>query len=355
MKYSAEALAFVKDGGPRPDFTAPEPTPPLKCVAVFGATGAQGGAVVAALVEANAVDIVALTRKPDSEKARALAAASPRVRVVRADMDEPASLAPALAGCDGAFVVTNFWEHFDEAREERQATAALDACKAAGVARVVFSTLEDVAALNGGEGEPGSFAFGKIPPLASGQCVPHFDGKGRAMAHAKTLGLNCVYLKLSYYMENFATLMPPSKNDDGTFAISLPMGPAGVGGLRMGLLSVRDVGGLARAFFADPDAFPGWELGAAGDVLTVGEIAETFGDVFGKTVVYREVELEAYKALGFPGAGELGNMFRFYQDEGRCVRSRADTVGMFEGTQTLRAWLEANKGHPKWKEIGLVD
>ena len=328
----------------------PEPTPPLKCVAVFGASGAQGGAVVAALCDWGEVDVVAVTRKPDSDKARALAAHA-RVRVAQADMDDPASLGPALAGCDGVFLVTNFWEHLDEAREERQATAVLDACKAAGVARVVFSTLEDVAAIqaDGGLG----FIFGKIPPLASGQIVPHFDGKGRAMAHAKTLGLNCVFLKMSFYMENFSTYMPPVKNDDGTFSIQLPMGPGT--GLQMGIVSVRDVGGVAKAFFADPDAYPGWELGCAGDVLDMDEIAEAFAEVFGKEVSYRPVELEVYKGLGFPGAAELGNMFRFYQDAGRCVRSAADTRGMFPGAQTLKAWLEANKDHPKWKEIGLVE
>ena len=57
--------------------------------------------------------------------------------------NDPASLERAFAGAYGAFLVTNFWEHFSAERELQQAAAMARATKAAGVAHAVWSTLED--------------------------------------------------------------------------------------------------------------------------------------------------------------------------------------------------------------------
>ena len=83
----------------------------------------------------------ALTRNPDSDKARALAAAG--AELVRADLDDQASLERAFAGAHGVFALTNFWEHFSPEKEDAQARNLAYAAKAAGVGHVVWSTLED--------------------------------------------------------------------------------------------------------------------------------------------------------------------------------------------------------------------
>jgi uncharacterized protein YbjT (DUF2867 family) len=85
--------------------------PAKKVIAVIGATGAQGGGVVRAIVEDRDGPFAAraITRKPDSEKARALAGLG--VEVVAGDADDPSGLDRAFAGAHGAFCVTNFWEH----------------------------------------------------------------------------------------------------------------------------------------------------------------------------------------------------------------------------------------------------
>jgi uncharacterized protein YbjT (DUF2867 family) len=62
----------------------------------------------------------AITRNPDSDKAKALAAQG--VEVVKGDADDEKSLESAFAGVYGAFCVTNFWEHFSPEREKVQAT-----------------------------------------------------------------------------------------------------------------------------------------------------------------------------------------------------------------------------------------
>ena len=83
----------------------------------------------------------ALTRHPDDEKGRALAARG--AEVVAADLDDEASLVRAFTGADGAFCVTNYWEHFSPERELAQAKNMANAAKHAGVRHVIWSTLED--------------------------------------------------------------------------------------------------------------------------------------------------------------------------------------------------------------------
>ena len=94
-----------------------------KIIAVVGATGAQGGGLVRAILADRSGSFAAraITRKPDSEKARALAALG--AEVVAGDADDAPSLDRAFAGAYGAYCVTNFWEHFSAEREAVQATA----------------------------------------------------------------------------------------------------------------------------------------------------------------------------------------------------------------------------------------
>src|SRR5882724_6213663 len=113
-----------------------------KLIAVIGATGQQGGAVVRAL-----------PRNPG--KHRGLAD-----EVVEADLGRPETLKAAFNGAHGVFLVTNFWE--EGTNELEQATAAVRAAKEAGVKHLVWSTLPNVEAISGGKFH-----------------VPHFTGKAR--------------------------------------------------------------------------------------------------------------------------------------------------------------------------------
>ena len=72
-------------------------------IAVIGASGAQGGAVVRALVDRGTYRVRALTRNPDRY-------AGDADEVVEADLSRPETLAAAFEGAYGAFVVTAFWE-----------------------------------------------------------------------------------------------------------------------------------------------------------------------------------------------------------------------------------------------------
>lgn len=78
-----------------------------KLVTVYGATGAQGGSVVRSLLrdQSGIFKVRAISRNPESEGARALAAAG--AEVIRADGFKKEELISAFAGSWGVFVNTN--------------------------------------------------------------------------------------------------------------------------------------------------------------------------------------------------------------------------------------------------------
>src|ERR1700747_2122625 len=113
-----------------------------RVIAVIGATGQQGGAVVRALQASGQFKVRALSRNPG--KHRELAD-----EVVEADLNRPETLRAVFEGAHGVFLVTNPREK--GADERKQATAAVHAAKDAGVEHLIWSTLPDVEAISGGK------------------------------------------------------------------------------------------------------------------------------------------------------------------------------------------------------------
>ena len=114
-----------------------------KIVAIVGATGAQGGGLARAILAdpASAFSVRAITRRPESAPARALAARG--ADIVAADLDRAETLKRAFDGAHAVFCVTNFWEHGSPERELAQAAAMAHAVACAGNEHVIWSTLED--------------------------------------------------------------------------------------------------------------------------------------------------------------------------------------------------------------------
>ena len=118
-----------------------------RLITVFGATGAQGGGVVRALLAGGKFKVRGVTRSVESQKAKELA--SQGVEMVQANFDEPESLSKAVAGSYGVFLLTNYWEILDGARETRQGKNAVDACLKEGVEHLIYSGAENVERMYG--------------------------------------------------------------------------------------------------------------------------------------------------------------------------------------------------------------
>ena len=306
-----------------------------KIIAVVGATGAQGGGLVRAILADKSGEFTAraVTRNVNSDKAKELAKLG--AEVVSADLDNVESLKNAFKGAYGAFCVTAFWEHFSAEKELAQAKSMADAAKAAGVKHVIWSTLEDTrkwVPLNDD----------RMPTLHGKYKVPHFDGKGEANQFFTQAGVPTTFLLTSFYWDNFIYFgMGPKKDQSGTLAITMPMGDKKLPGI-----AAADIGKCALGVFKQPQEYIGKTVGIAGEHLTGSQMASAFAKAVGSDVKYNAVEPEVYRGFGFPGADDLGNMFQFKRDfEGYFVGARDLKVArsLNPSLQSFDKWLEQNK------------
>jgi uncharacterized protein YbjT (DUF2867 family) len=300
-------------------------------IAVTGATGAQGGGLVRAILAdpRREFAVRAITRKADSPKAAELKKLG--AEVVAADLDDAASLKAAFAGAHGVYGVTNFWEHFSADREIAQAGNIARAAREAGVKHVIWSTLEDTR-LRVPLSDP------RMPTLKEKWKVPHFDGKGEADRLFKDLP--ATLLLTSFYWDNLIHFgMGPKKGPDGKLAFTLPMADKKLPGI-----AAADIGGAAYAIFKQGKT--GNTVGIAGDHLTGAEMAAELTKALGQPVVYNAVTPAAYRAFGFPGADDLGNMFQYkaeFEKEFCGARDLKAARALHPGLQTFAQWLSANK------------
>lgn len=274
-----------------------------KIIAVIGATGAQGGGLVRAILQdpAGGFAVRAITRKAGSDKAKALAKLG--TEVVEADLDDAASLKKAFAGAYGAFCVTNFWEHFSPEKEQAQARNMADAARATGLKHVIWSTLEDTRRWV-------PLSDNRMPTLGGKWKVPHFDAKGEIDHVWRDLGVPTTLLLTSFYWDNFIHFgMGPKAGPDGNLAIAFPIGDRKMSGI-----AAADIGACAYGIFKAGNEYIGKTVGIAGEHVSGAEMAAGFSKALGKKVAYAEMTPEAYRGLGFPGAEDLGNMFQFYRD-----------------------------------------
>jgi uncharacterized protein YbjT (DUF2867 family) len=295
-----------------------------------GATGAQGGSLIRAILadEQSPFAVRAITRDVSSEAAKALAKRG--VEVVAADVDDPASLERAFSGAYGAFCVTFFWAHMSGEREFTQAANLAKAAKAAGVKHAVWSTLEDLR-----QWVPASDP--RMPTLQGKYKVPHFDAKGEANQVFTELGVPTTFLNTSFYWENFIYFgLGPKPGPDGTLAITFPMGDKKLPGI-----GVDDIGKAAYAIFKKPELI-GQTVTISGENLTGDQIAAAMSKHIGKPVRYNAVDPDVYRGFGFPGADEMGNMFQIKRDfEAQYSGARnPDAVRALVPTlQSFDAWL----------------
>ncbi|KAM4024986.1 nmrA-like family domain-containing protein 1 isoform 2-T2 [Anomaloglossus baeobatrachus] len=286
-----------------------------KVIVVFGATGAQGGSVAAALLDDGTFEVRAVTR--DTSKPAAAKLKEAGAEVVSADLDDEKSLEAALSGAYGAFLVTNVWEHFSK---EKEGKLIADISKRLALEIVVFSGLANVKKLTEGKLE-----------------VLHFDGKGEIEEYFREIGVPMTSVRLPSYYENLLTFYKPQKNKDGDgYSLAIPMGDVLLDGM-----SVRDLGGVVVTILKSPSEYVGKNIGLSTEKLTVEQYAAIMSRVTGKDIKDAKITPEAYEKLGSPESAAMANMFRFlimkpdqYMEPTKKFNPKA---------QSFQSWMEENK------------
>jgi len=306
-----------------------------KIIAVVGATGAQGGGVVRAIMNDTSSKFTAraITRDVNSEKAKALADLG--AEVVSADVDDPESLQHAFKGAYGAFCVTFYWAHYSPEKELAQAAVMAQAAKNQKLKHVIWSTLEDTR-----QWVP--LSDDRMPTLMDKYKVPHFDAKGEANQQFLRAGVPITFLLTSYYWDNFIYFgAGPQKGPDNQLGITFP-----IGNKKLASMAAEDIGKCAYGVFKKGKDYLWQTVGIAGGHLTGKEMAEAFSRALNVEIRYNDVSPEVYRSLGFPGAEDLGNMFQFKRDfnDYYCgVRKLKVSRKLNPELQTFEQWLEAHK------------
>ena len=306
-----------------------------KVIAVGGATGAQGGGLVRAILNDPNGGFTARVLTRDVNGAKAKDFGRRGAEVVAADVDNPKSLKKAFEGAYGAYCVTFFWAHLSPEREIAEAKAMAEAAKAAALQHVIWSTFEDTR-----KWVP--LGDNRMPTLQGEYKVPHVDGKGEADHFFTDAGCPTTFLRTCFYWENFIQFgIAPKKGPDGKFAITFPMGDKKLPGI-----AAEDIGKCAYGVLKKGAEFIARTVGISGENLTCAQLAAVFTEVLGKEVRYNSVPPEVYRGLSFPGAEDLGNMFQFERDfeEYYCgARSPDFARSLNPSLQTFKAWLTQNK------------
>jgi len=305
-----------------------------KIIAVLGATGAQGGGLVRAILADpdGGFAARAITRDPGSDKAKELAALG--AEVVAADVDDRSSLEKAFAGAHGAYCVTFYWAHYKPEKELAEAASMAAAAKKTGLKHVIWSTLEDTR-----KWVP--LSDDRMPTLMEKYKVPHFDAKGEADHLFAEAGVPTTYLLTSFYWDNFIHFgMGPKPGPDGTLAITFPMGDRKLPGI-----AAEDIGRCAYGVFKRGGEMIGKTPGIAGEHLTGEQMAASFTKALGRPVRYNAVPFDVYRGFGFPGADDLGNMFQFkhdFQDYFCGARDLKLARSLNPQLQDFDTWLSRN-------------
>ena len=306
-----------------------------RIIAVAGATGAQGGGLVRAILAdpAGGFGVRAITRDPKSPAAAALAAQG--AEVVAADIGDEAAMTAALRGVHGAYFVTFFWAHMSPEREKAEVRAMAAAAKAAGVKHAIWSTLEDSRRWIPLD-DP------RMPTLMGQYKVPHFDAKGESNARFTELGVPTTFLHTSFYWDNLIHFgMGPKPGPDGTLVFTLPMGERKLPGI-----AAEDIGKCAYGIFRAGAPYIGRSVGIAGEHLGGAQMAASLSRALGREVRYHAMAPADFRALGFPGADDLGNMFQFnhdFADDFCKARSVEESRALNPGLLGFDAWLAKYK------------
>jgi len=279
-----------------------------KTILITGATGKQGGATLRHLTRLGGFKLRALTRKPDGDAAKAVAALG--AEVVAGDFDDAASLERAVAGAWGVFAVQNTWEAGVEGEEEQGKRLAKIA-RDKGVQHFVYTSVGSANRKTG---------------------IPHFDNKFRVEETVKQLGFpSHVILRPVFFMENLPS--PWFLNGDKLTTALKPQ-------TKLQMVAVDDIGKFSAKAFAEADKFKGAEIEYAGDAVTMAEAAAAMSELTGKTVSYQPIPIDAVRANSL----DFALMLEWFDAVGYAadIPSLESRWGI--RPLTLKQWVRAQSG-----------
>jgi uncharacterized protein YbjT (DUF2867 family) len=293
-----------------------------KTIAVIGATGSQGKAVVNALVNEGTYNVRAITRNPEKYSGEAH-------EVAKGDLNDLPSLKDAFKNAYGVFVVTNFWEG---ANEIAQGKNAIEAAKATGIQHFIWSTLPNVEIISKATFD-----------------VPHFTLKARVDDLIKRAGFQySTFVQPPFYYQNLVGAISPQLKPDSSTGWTLPIDPTKKA---IHMSDINDLGKVVAGAFLQPGkAGNGSYLSLATELNSFNDIIEAFKTI-GKEYSFTQVPPELFSTF-FEGAKELAEMFGYFEkytymgpgSESQIEAAKKIATGELV---TLAEWIKQNNQESK--------
>ena len=250
-------------------------------IVVTGATGKQGGAVAQRLL-ARGHRVRALTRDPDKPASRALAEKG--AELVRADLENRASLEDALEGAAALFSVQDFLEAGVEA-ELRQGLNLTAAAAGSMIEHLVYTGASTMDRNTG---------------------VPHLESKWRVERSVRGLDRPWTVFRPAAFMDNWEWDREAIRE---TGIVRYPIRPDTL----YRQVAVADIAAMVVTAFEYPEVWAGQIMPLAGDVSSMQEITAALSRVLGRELRYEQMSWEQCVA---EQGEELMLMYRYFDTFG---------------------------------------
>lgn len=258
-------------------------------VLVTGATGQQGGHVAGELLS-RGHGVRALTRKPESPAAAALAKRG--VTIVSGDFADQKSLERAANGVDAVFAMATPFGVGEKA-ETRDGINIVRAASSAGVKHLVYSSVAGA-------------------DRASG--VPHFDSKYEVEKELRKSGVPFTIVAPVFFMDNLLSPWMAAGIAKGSIAMALPATR------RLQQIAVADIAKFTALVIERRGEFLGKRIDIASDELTGTTAAAVLSEVAGRKIEYAALPIVAARKQ----SEDVAKMFEWFDRVGYD----ADVVGL---------------------------
>jgi uncharacterized protein YbjT (DUF2867 family) len=294
-------------------------------ITVVGATSKQGRSVAQSLLQSGRYRVRALTRRLDAPEAQNLARQGAELKTVPLEPGHTKDFVEAFRGSDGAFLMTP--PIMPPATHETQlGKEQADAAVEAGVRHVVFTGLENVEKITAGK-----------------KWAPHFTDKARVEDYIRTLPIVSSFVYMAYFYTNFVEYYQPRMDGDTlVFPIYLPKD------FRAAFVDPLTAAGPAvLEIFDNPDKYAGLSLPVIGDIISPGEMVETFSRVTGKKAAYASAFTREEMLHHFPQFAPLEGFVR----ESLGMVEYTVEHGYFRKDRDLLWSRKVNPGALTWEQF----
>ena len=208
------------------------------------------------------VEVIVGTRDPDAAKNSLLVRAG--VTLIKADMNSPESLLPAIrkSGADTVFLVSP-----NQKDRSVQTNCGISACRRAGVGHVVVLS--------------STCAERDEPSIFGDQCK-------QIEAYIKTTRMGYTIVRIPILLDNYLSQLQ-SMSEYGIFYRPLPANAT------RNSVAISDVGAAVGTILLTPGKYMDKTISLNGPHTNCGFAAAAFTAAFNKPIIYEQVTYESYK------------------------------------------------------------